>query len=85
MRVTIELTDAQLGAALWFSKIDEQVSDLFEIQDRLSEMIVRKVALYLRAAEVNRIRVKRSESLEAYDLLLRAQEKMHNSSPKVFH
>jgi TolB-like protein len=85
VRVTIELTDTHLGAALWFSKLDEQIIDLFEVQDRLSEMIVRKVALYLRAAEVNRIRVKRSESLEAYDLLLRAQEKMHNSSPKVFH
>ncbi len=84
LRLTIELTDTQLGAALWFSKLDERFFDLFEVQDRLSEMIVRKVAPYLHAAEMNRIRVKRPDSLEAYDLFLRAQENMHNTSRTVF-
>ena len=84
LRLTTELTDAQLGVALWFSKLDERFFDLFEVQDRLSEMIVRKVAPYLHAAEMNRIRVKRPDSLEAYDLFLRAQENMHNSSRTVF-
>jgi adenylate cyclase len=50
----------------------------------LSEMIVRKVAPHLHAAEMSRIRVKRPDSLEAYDLFLRAQENMHNSSRTVF-
>jgi TolB-like protein/DNA-binding SARP family transcriptional activator len=84
LRLTIELTDTQLGAALWFSKFDERFADLFEMQDRLSETIVRKVAPYLHAAEMNRVRVKRPDSLEAYDLFLRAQENMHDSSRAVF-
>jgi TolB-like protein/DNA-binding SARP family transcriptional activator len=84
LRLTIELTDTQLGAALWFAKLDERFADLFEVQDRLSEMIVRKVAPYLHAAEMNRIHVKRPDSFEAYDLFLRAQENMHNSSRSVF-
>jgi TolB-like protein/DNA-binding SARP family transcriptional activator len=84
LRLTIELTDTQLGAALWFLKLDERFADLFEVQDRLSEMIVQKVAPSLHAAEMNRIRVKRPDSLEAYDLFLRAQENMHNSSRAVF-
>jgi len=84
LRLTIELTDTQLEAALWFSKVDERFLDLFEVQDRLSEMIVRKVAPYLHAAEMNRIRIKRPDSLEAYDLFLRAQENMHNSARTVF-
>jgi TolB-like protein/DNA-binding SARP family transcriptional activator len=84
LRLTIELTDTQLEAALWFSKLEERFLDLFEVQDRLSEMIVRKVAPYLHAAEMQRIRVKRPDSLEAYDLFLRAQENMHNSSRQVF-
>ena len=84
LRLTIELTDTQLEAALWFAKLDERFLDLFEVQDRLSEMIVRKVAPYLHAAEMNRIRVKRPDSLEAYDLFLRAQENMHNFSRAVF-
>ena len=84
LRLTIELTDTQLGAALWFSKLDERFADLFEVQYRLSEMIVRQVAPHLHAAEMNRIRVKRPDSLEAYELFLRAQENMHNSSRAVF-
>jgi adenylate cyclase len=84
LRWTIELTDTQLGAALWFSKLDERVFDLFEVQDHSSEMIVRQVAPHVHAAEMNRIRVKRPDSLEAYDLFLRAQENMHNSSRTVF-
>jgi len=84
LRLTIELTDTQLGAALWFAKFDERFLDLFEVQDRLAEMIVRKVAPYLHAAEMNRIRVKRPDSLEAYELFLRAQENMYNSSRSVF-
>jgi TolB-like protein/DNA-binding SARP family transcriptional activator len=84
LRLTIELTDAQQGAALWLSKFDERFSDLFEVQDRLCETIVGKIAPYLHAAELNRIRVKRPDSLEAYELFLRAQENMHNSSRAVF-
>jgi TolB-like protein/DNA-binding SARP family transcriptional activator len=84
LRLSIELSDTQLGAALWFSKLDEKFTDLFAVQDRLSELIVGQVAPHLRAAEINRIRVKRPDSLEAYDLFLRAQENMHNSSRAVF-
>ena len=47
-------------------------------------MIVQKVAPHLHAAEMKRIRVKRPDSLEAYDLFLRAQDNMHNSSRPVF-
>lgn len=84
LRLSIELTDTQLGAALWFSKLDERFADLLAVQDRLSEMIVRQVAPYLHAAEMNRIRFKRPDSLEAYELFLRAQGNMHNSSRAVF-
>jgi TolB-like protein/DNA-binding SARP family transcriptional activator len=84
LRLTTELTDTQSGAALWISKLDERFLDLFEVQDRVSETIVRKVAPHLHAAEIKRIRVKRPDNLEAYDLFLRAQENMHNSSRTVF-
>ena len=84
LRLTIELTDTQLEAPLWLSRLDERFLDLFEVQDRLCEMIIQKVAPHLHAAEMKRIRVKRPDSLEAYDLFLRAQENMHNSSRPVF-
>jgi TolB-like protein len=84
LRLTVELTDTRRGAALWSSKLDERFFDLFEVQDRLAEAIVRRVAPYLHAEELKRVRVKHPGRLEAYDLLLRAQEMMHNSSRAVF-
>jgi len=84
LRLTAELTDTGRGTALWVSKLDEQFFDLLEVQNRLAEAIVGRIAPYLRAAELKRARVKRPERLEAYDLFLRAQENMHNSSRVVF-
>ena len=84
LRLTAELTDTGRGTALWVSKLDEQFFDLLEVQNRLAEAIVGRVAPYLHAAERKRARVKRPERLEAYDLFLRAQENMHNSSRAVF-
>lgn len=84
LRLTVELTDTPRGTALWVSKLDEQFFDLLDVQNRLAEAIVARVAPYLHAAELNRARVKRPERLDAYDLFLRAQENMHNSSRAVF-
>lgn len=84
VRLTMELTDTQLGTALWVSKFDETVADIFELQDRISEGVVRRIAPYLHEFELKRIRAKKPDTLKAYDLFLRAVEHMHNSSREVF-
>src|SRR5579863_6570924 len=84
MRVTAELTETGSSAALWLATFDEEFGDLLEIQERLAYAIVRRVAPYLHAVELKRIRGKRLTDLGAYELLLRAQESMHNSSRDVF-
>ena len=84
MRVTAELTETGSGAALWLATFDEELGDFLEIQERLAYTIVRRVAPYLHAVELKRIQSKRLTDLGAYELLLRAQENMHNSSRDVF-
>jgi TolB-like protein/DNA-binding SARP family transcriptional activator len=84
LRLIVELTDTGTGRALWISKFDEKFSDLLEVQNRLAETVVLSVAPHLRSAEVNRVRIKRPEHQDAYDLFLRAQENMHNPSRAVF-
>ena len=84
LRLTVELTDSRSGTALWSSRLDERFFDFLEVQGRLADAIVRRLAPYLRAAELKRTRIKRPEALGAYDLFLRAQENMHNSSREVF-
>jgi len=84
MRVTVELTETGSGAALWLATFEEEFGDFLEIQERLADAIVRRVAPYLHAVELKQIRAKRLTDLGAYELLLRAQENMHNSSREVF-
>jgi len=84
LRLTVELTDTRSGTALWSSGLDEKFFDLLEVQNRLAESIVRRVAPYLYSAELRRVRKKRPEHLESHDLFLRAQENMNNPSRAVF-
>jgi TolB-like protein len=84
LRLTVELTDAGSGGVLWTSKLDEQFSDLLEVQERLAYSIIRRVGLHVHRAELRRARTKRLDDLGAYELFLRAQENMHNSSRAVF-
>lgn len=84
LRLSVELTDTRNGTALWSQRLDEKFFDLFEVQDRLVEAIVRRIAPHLHRAELMRSRIKRGDRLDAYDLLLRAIENMHNSSRAVF-
>jgi TolB-like protein len=84
LRLVVELTDAVTGAVLWLSRLDEKCSDLLDVQNRLARNLVGQVAPHLRWAELKRVHIKRPEHQDAYDLLLRAQENMHNSSRAVF-
>jgi TolB-like protein/DNA-binding SARP family transcriptional activator len=84
LRLTIELTETDSGAALLSSTFDEKFIDILEVQERLADGIVRRVGPHMRAAELKRTRRKGLDDLEAYDLFLRAQENMHNSSRAVF-
>ena len=73
LRLTVELTDSRTGTALWSSRLDERFFDFLEVQDRLADAIVRRLAPYLRAAELKRTRIKRPEALGAmtYSCVLR--------------
>jgi TolB-like protein len=84
LRLTVELTDTGSGGVLWASRIDERFSDLLEVQERLAYSIVRRVGLHVHRAELRRTRTKPLNDLGAYELFLRAQENMHNSSRAVF-
>jgi TolB-like protein len=84
LRLIVELTDADTGTAFGVWSFDEKVSGLLALQDRLAETVVRSISPDLRSAELRRMRLKRPEDHDAYDLLLRGQENMHSPSRAVF-
>lgn len=72
MRVSAQLVDGVSGAHIWAENLDGAFEDVFDFQDRLASRIVGSVEPQIRQAEIDRARRKRPDSLDAYDLYLRA-------------
>jgi TolB-like protein len=83
-RLIVELVHTESGKAIWVARFDESSSSLLELQNDLAERIAVSIAPHLRSAELKRIRVRRPEDQNAYELFLRAQEAMHSSSKTAF-
>ena len=70
--VTAQLVEAETGSHLWADRFDGELKDVFELQDQITEKVVGIVEPSLKKSEIERARHKRPDSLDAYDLFLRA-------------
>jgi TolB-like protein/class 3 adenylate cyclase/Flp pilus assembly protein TadD len=73
VRVVVELSEARTGAQLWSDRYEGAGAQVFEIQDRIVRNIVGALAVKLTRVEQQRVFSKPTDSLEAYDLVLRAR------------
>jgi TolB-like protein len=78
IRITTQLVDAARGAHIWSDRFDGMLSDIFDLQDRVTASVVGAIEPKLRSAEIERAREKPTESVDAYDLFLRALA-LHNT------
>lgn len=72
LRITAQLVDAMTGAHLWADKFDGKLDDVFEFQDQITLKVASVAEPTIRWAEIERSRRERPDSVEAYDLYLRA-------------
>ena len=72
VRITAQLVEAATGAHLWADRFDGGLEDVFDLQDQITDRVVGIVEPNIRKFEIDRSRRKRPESLDAYDLYLRA-------------
>jgi TolB-like protein len=72
VRITAQLIDATTGAHLWADRFDGLLEDVFELQDKVAISVAGIIEPTLRQSEIDRARRKRPDSLDAYDLYLRA-------------
>jgi TolB-like protein len=72
VRVTGQLIETESVAHVWADRFDALLGDIFALQDELTMSVIGAVEPTLRKAEVARVRRKRPDSLDAYDLFLRA-------------
>jgi TolB-like protein/Flp pilus assembly protein TadD len=72
LRITGQLIDAVTGVHLWADRFDGDLSDVFELQDRITESVVAAIEPTVQFAEIERHRSSQPSRLDAYDWLLRA-------------
>jgi adenylate cyclase len=72
VRINAQLIDASTGAHLWAERYDRPLDDIFAVQDEITLSVIGAIEPSLRAAESDRVKRKRPDSLGAYDLVLRA-------------
>jgi TolB-like protein len=81
LRVTAQLIEAATGNHLWAERYDRNLDDVFAVQDEITLAVVGAIEPSLRAAEIEHVKRKRPESLDAYDLVLRALPEIYTAMP----
>jgi adenylate cyclase len=72
LRINTELVDVPSNRPIWAKRFDGANDNVFEFQDRIVASIVGSLEPRLRAAELARLRGRPTESLDAYDCVLKA-------------
>lgn len=71
VRITAQLIEAESGNHLWAEKYDGELADIFDLQDEITASVVGVIQPTVFLAEIERAKRKRTENMDAYDLLLR--------------
>ena len=74
VRVTGQLIDAESGAHIWADRFDRDLTDIFAVQDELTQEIISALKIKLTPEQKGRLARKGAIDVEAYNLFLRGRE-----------
>jgi TolB-like protein len=72
VRITAQLNDVATGSHIWAERYDRSLSDVFAMQDEITDAIVSAIEPQIYAAENFRARRKPPSRMDAWDLVMRA-------------
>jgi TolB-like protein len=72
LRITAQLNDAATGGHIWAERYDRDIADVFAVQDEITTAIVAAIEPQIYAAENFRAQRKSPDSMDAWDLVMRA-------------
>jgi len=81
VRISAQMIEAENGSILWTERFERPLDDVFALQDEIALNVVSAIEPSLRRAEVERVKRKRPDSLDAYDLVLQAQSDVDSGMP----
>ena len=82
VRVSAQLVDVSSGKQVWADRFDGDLRDVFDLQDKIVASVVGALEPQLLRAELERMRQKRPENFDAYDLVLCGLSHMNKLSPE---
>jgi TolB-like protein/class 3 adenylate cyclase len=74
VRVTGQLIDAAGGEHVWADRFDRDLTDIFAVQDELTQEIIAALKVKLTSEQKGRLSRKATIDVEAYNLFLRGRE-----------
>lgn len=74
IRITAQLIDVESGHHLWAERFDRELTEVFALQDEITQKIVTALSIQLTGDEQQQLARDATTSFEAYDLFLRGQE-----------
>jgi adenylate cyclase len=77
VRIAAQLIETMTAGHVWAERFEDNDTDLFALQDRITEQVIGALEPGLQKAEIARATAKPTESLDAYDLYLRALQQFH--------
>ena len=80
VRVTGQLIDGATGGHIWADRFDRDLTDIFAIQDEITQTIVDQLKIKLLPKEKKAIGQAPTANVEAYTCYLKGREFFHNSS-----
>ncbi|HKA65285.1 MAG TPA: adenylate/guanylate cyclase domain-containing protein [Methyloceanibacter sp.] len=82
VRIGAQVVEAETGIHVWAERYDRPLDDIFALEDEITLSVVGAIEPSLRAAEIERVKRKRPDSLDAYDLVLRALPHVYAAMPE---
>lgn len=82
IRVSVQLVSVKDGITLWAAKFDENLTDIFAIQDSISEQVVRSLALQLSGDEQRQLKRNYTHDPEAFQLFIKGRYFWNQRTPE---
>jgi tetratricopeptide (TPR) repeat protein len=84
LRIGTELGDASSGEIILADQHEGDLDDLFHVQDRIAQEVVKMIAPNVRERELKKSLRKHPQNMTAYDLVLQAMEPLYDLDYATF-
>jgi DNA-binding winged helix-turn-helix (wHTH) protein/TolB-like protein/tetratricopeptide (TPR) repeat protein len=84
VRVTVRLLRVADGVLIWASQFDEKMTDIFAVQDSISERVTAALAVRLTSEEQRGLTKRHTDDTEAYQLYLKGRYQLNRLTDDGF-